>query len=203
MERNEMARRRIKEKEPPGGDRIGKERLLFLILGVTIVAFITLFYFVSEHGGEAGKVNISEAHMDDPELKALIARFEKSPEDIDAVRGLADRYYDGGDYAMAEMFYRKVLEQDPENTDVMVDLATACYYNGRGEEAVSLFRKALEVDPQHKNAMFNMGVVMNAMGDAEGAIASWKRFLEVAGEDPHAEPIRRMIEELEGESEVQ
>ena len=198
-----MAKRRTGEKESPGGDRIGKERLIFLIVGVAIVVFITLFYVVSEHGGEAGKVNMSEAHMDDPELMALNERFEKNAEDLDAVRGLADRYYDGGDYVMAERFYRNVLEKDPENTDVMVDLATACYYNGRGEEAVSLFRKALEVDPRHKNAMFNMGVVMNAMGDTEGAIASWKSFLEVAGEDPHTEPIRRMIEELEGESEAQ
>ena len=154
---------------------------------------------MNRHDHETGRVHDTIPGGEDPVLAPLIERFRENPEDLEVLRNLGNYYYDDGNYAMAEMFYKKILELNPRDLDVLVDLGTALYYNGKEDEAIEYYQDALQIDPEHKNALFNMGVVKKDMGDNEGAIVAWRRFIEIAGDDPHVDPLKKMIEEMEGE----
>jgi len=191
--------RRTERKAVKAKAALSLEKVVFLIVAVAVLVGITTYYLASRKGTEETDLLEQDAGIPDPEVAALIERFQKNPEDTAAMVRLGNHYYDTGNYPMAEMFYKRYLEVNPHNVNVIVDLGTVYYYTNRGEEAAKRYQDALAIDPDHKNALFNMGIAKDAMGDREGAVLWWHRFLEVAGDDPHAEPIREMIAEYEGE----
>jgi tetratricopeptide (TPR) repeat protein len=178
------------------------EKIAFLVIAVAVVAGVLLYYGLTRRSRESMQYHQGSSEVaDDPEVKALMNRLEDNPNDLGALHDLGNRYYDNGNFAMAEMFYKKILELDPKDVDVIVDLGTLCYYTKRPDEAIQRYQEALEIKPDYKNALFNMGLVQNATGDLKGAIDSWNRFIEVAGDDPHIEPIKKMIESLKEKME--
>jgi len=189
-----------KAREAPGtGAPAGRERLLFLVLGAVIVVG-AIAYTLTTGGGEGGPgVPGHGAAETDPMVAALLDRFRENPEDVDAVRALGNYYYDARNFGMAQMFYRQALDLEPGDVDVLVDLGTSYFYSDRAEDAIATYREALEVDPGHPNALFNLGLVQKETGDREGAVHSWKMFVEAAGDNPHVDPVRDMIAELEAE----
>jgi len=179
----------------------GRQKILFLGLAAVIVAG-AIAYTLATRGGE-GAPGAADPHaaMNDPMVAAMLERFRENPEDVDALRALGNYYYDARNFDMAQMFYRQTLEVEPGDVDVLVDLGRTYYYSDRAEEAIATYREALEIAPGHPNALFNLGLVQKETGDREGAILSWRRFLEAAGENPHTDPVRDMIAELEAELE--
>ncbi len=179
----------------------GSEGVLFVILILAIAALIFVSYATKEQNIREPKRPQEQkiaTETIDPEIASLMQRLERNPEDVGILKELGNRFYDAGNFAMAEMFYRKVLEVTPEDTDVIVDLGTSYFYTQRGEAAMQRYEEALRIDPAHKNAIFNMGVVKDAMGDRKGALVWWGRYAELADEDdPHIEFIRKMITEDE------
>ena len=85
-----------------------------------------------------------------------------------------NRQYKKGDYAEAEMSYRKVLETTPTNADAQFNLGTALYMQENYGEAYDAFQKVLELTPDVKlksKAVFNMGnclLVQDKFYDAFG-----------------------------------
>jgi cytochrome c-type biogenesis protein CcmH/NrfG len=190
------------ENKKTGSRPPGLERIVFLVVAVVIVVGTIAYYLTTRpEEGPVGGFDDSISGGEDPMVTALIERFRANPDDLNTLRELGNYYYDSGNFAMAEMFYRKVLQIEPHDVDVMVDLGTAFYYSNRAEEAIRTYEQALEIDPEHWNALFNIGLVKNATGDREGAVFWWRKFIEVAGDDPHVGPIREMIEEIEAETE--
>jgi tetratricopeptide (TPR) repeat protein len=181
---------------------MSKEKVIFIVIGAIIVVGMLIFYQVTRKDVETAHVHDTIPGGEDPAIAAMIARFRENPEDLEVMKDLGNYYYDTGNYSMAEMFYKRVLELDPHDINVLVDLGTALFNNNRGDEAIGCYQDALLMDPEHKNANFNLGVVKDAMGDREGAIAAWRRFIEIAGDDdPHVPPLKKIIEEMEAEDE--
>jgi len=177
-----------------------KEKVVFIVIATIIVVGTLIFYQVTRRDVETIRVHDTITGGEDPAVAAMIARFRENPEDLEAVKDLGNYYYDSGNFSMAEMFYRRVLELDPHDINVLVDLGTALFNNDKRDEAIGCYQDALLMDPEHINANFNLGVVKDAMGDKKGAIAAWRRFIEIAGEDdPHVPPLRKVIEEMEAE----
>lgn len=85
-----------------------------------------------------------------------------------------NRQYKKGDYAEAEMSYRKVLETTPTNADAQFNLGTALYMQENYGEAYDAFQKVLELTPDVRlksKAVFNMGnclLVQDRFYDAFG-----------------------------------
>jgi cytochrome c-type biogenesis protein CcmH/NrfG len=196
-----MTKKRNERTPAPVKKPAEKEKIIFLAVAVLIVVGTLIFYMASRETGPVRDVHDFTPMAEDPVAGPLLERFKNNPNDLETLVNLGNYYYDNTNFAMAEMFYRKALEIEPHDVNVMVDLGTALFYMERREEASQVYENALQIDPQHKNAMFNMGVVRDAMGDREGALAWWRRFIEVAGDDPHVEPIRKMIAEMEAEME--
>lgn len=85
-----------------------------------------------------------------------------------------NRQYKKGDYAEAEMSYRKVLETTPTNADAQFNLGAALYMQENYGEAYDAFQKVLELTPDVRlksKAVFNMGnclLVQDRFYDAFG-----------------------------------
>ena len=194
-----MTRKKKSRAPERAGKPLETEKIVFIALSVLVVVGTLIFYRMNREEGRTGDVHNFASMSDDPALTSMLQRFQADPQDLETVIGLGNYYYDHSDFPMAEMFYKKALEIDPHDVDVMVDLGTVLFFMQREEEALRAYQNALEIDPKHKNALFNMGVMKQAQGDREGAVEWWRKFVEVAGDDPHAEPIRKMIAEMERE----
>ncbi len=194
-----MAKKKSERAPTPRKKPADKERIVFLAVAAFIVIGTLIFYVASREVEPGKDVHDFSQMTEDQVVGPMLERFKNNPNDLETLVSLGNYYYDNGNFAMAEMFYRKALEIEPHDVNVMVDLGTALFYMERGDEAIQIYENVLEIDPKHKNAMFNMGVVLEAMGDREGAITWWHQFIEVAGDDPHVEPIRKMIAGMEAE----
>lgn len=63
---------------------------------------------------------------------------------------LGNLYYEKGDYARSEGFYREALERSPANPDVMNNLANALRMQGRYDEARKTIEDALAIAPKEE-----------------------------------------------------
>ena len=194
-------KKKRKEKAEAGPEGASnRERVLFLTISAAVIIGVLVFYQVTRRDMASSVSHPAvNGKTEEPEIQALLERFHSHPDDPDVMRELGNRYYDSGDLARAELFYKEVLKIEPENVDVMVDLGTVSYYTDQPEEAIRYYERALALKPDYKNALFNIGLVKRAIGDREGAAESWNRFMEVAADDPHVEAIREMITEMEEE----
>ena len=71
-----------------------------------------------------------------------------------------NRQYRKGDYAEAEVQYRKALDTKPTSAEAQFNLGDALYQQGNYQSAQEAFQKVLEMTPDVKlksQAVFNMG----------------------------------------------
>lgn len=135
---------------------------------------------------------ISEA-----ELKELKGMVEKNPEDVDAMKRLANLYHDGKRYDEAVSWYQKVLQKTPRDVNVSTDLGTVLWYMGKTDEAIAQFEKSLAVDPAHPQTLYNMGIVkLHGKNDAKGALAAWQKLVDTNPNYPQAKELKSRIETL-------
>jgi cytochrome c-type biogenesis protein CcmH/NrfG len=130
------------------------------------------------------------------ELTALRARLKANPNDLAAIVGLADMYFDAGKFDQSAVYARRALELDPGNPDVRTDYATALHQTGHDLEALAQLDTVLAQRPKFIQALFNRGVVLQAIGRRTDAIAAFQRFIAAAPNDPRTVDARQTIAEL-------
>lgn len=130
------------------------------------------------------------------ELVALRTRLKANPNDLAAIVGLADMYFDAGKFDQSAVYARRALELDPGNPDVRTDYATALHQTGHDLEALTQLDTVLAERPKFVQALFNRGVVLQAIGRRTDAIAAFQRFIAAAPSDPRTVDARQTIEEL-------
>jgi tetratricopeptide (TPR) repeat protein len=130
------------------------------------------------------------------ELTALRERLKTNPDDLAAIVGLADMYFDAGKFDQAAGFARRALTLDPGNPDVRTDYATALHQTGHDLEALAQLDIVLEQRPKFVQALFNRGIVLQAIGRRTDAFAAFQRFIAVAPNDPRVVDARGTIDEL-------
>lgn len=121
----------------------------------------------------------------------------EDPDNLVALIGSGNAYYDSGEWKMAIAMYERALAIDPRNADVRTDMGTAYRNLGMVERALAEYRLALQHEPGHLNARFNMGIVYaNDKKDYTAAIQVWEEILKMAPNYPQAVQIRSMIAAL-------
>jgi tetratricopeptide (TPR) repeat protein len=131
-------------------------------------------------------------------LDDLRARLKANPNDLAALVGLADLYFDAGKFDQALPYYRRALALDPSNPDVRTDEATALHQTGHDLEALRELDTVLRTRPGFPQALYNRGIVLRAIGRRSDAVATFKKFVEAAPQDPRAEDARANLRELGG-----
>ncbi len=98
--------------------------------------------------------------------------FELVPDDLDALRGLGNVYYDLAEHDKSIEYYQRYLALDPDNASVTTDLGTMYLYTGQADRAIALYQSVLAKQPGFFQAHFNLGIAYQEKGLPERAAAS-------------------------------
>ena len=145
----------------------------------------------SGQGTQSAQAAGTQAAME--RVQRLRAYVEENPQDLDAVRQLANMHYDIADWPRAAELYERVLQQRPEDVDVMTDLG-ACYRNlQRPDDALGLFQRVGELAPDHWQSRYNQVLVLAFdLRDLERARAVLEELRAMQPNNPD-------VQRLEGE----
>src|SRR5512144_2508877 len=125
-----------------------------------------------------------------PYYSGLIEEYRtvlaEEPNNLVALIGSGNAYYDSGEWKMAIAMYERALVIDPRNADVRTDMGTAYRNLGMIDRALAEYRLALQHEPGHLNARYNMGIVYaNDKKNDAAAIQVWEEILKIAPNYPH------------------
>ncbi|MFN8575767.1 MAG: tetratricopeptide repeat protein [Candidatus Sericytochromatia bacterium] len=135
----------------------------------------------SEHpnnGAESGSGMPTGGGGMPPFLKKMVEGYKsdlaKNPKDTKALLGLANMYYDSGQYPKAIDYYEKAVAIEPKNSSARADLGTCYFYSNMNDKAIKHFKIAIESDPANLNARYNLGIVYKNDGKVEQARKEWE-----------------------------
>jgi Flp pilus assembly protein TadD len=111
--------------------------------------------------------------------KALRARVQQHPEDLQAALTLAHLYYDTDRPHRAVPLYRAVLEHK-DDPGVRTDLGTCYKRMGFLDKARAEYERVLADHPNHLQATYNLAVVSELAGDLPRAASLWERAAGLA-----------------------
>ena len=135
--------------------------------------------------GQAGMQQVQQ-------LRQYVA---ENPDDLDAVRTLANLNYDIANWSRAVELYRSYLDKRPDDVDVATDLGAALRHQGNPEEALKLFDDVLVRRPDHWQSLYNQILVlafdMNRLDDA------WTKVQELQTMQPSNADVQRLATEIE------
>ena len=143
---------------------------------------------------QAKKIEVAQS----PNFYGLIEEYRtilaEDPNNLAAIIGLGNAYYDSGQWKKAIMMYEHALLIDPRNADVHTDMGTSYRNLGMPERALAEYRTALRLEPGHLNARYHMGsIYAHEKKDYRAAIRAWEELLKLAPNYPQADDIRSGI----------
>jgi tetratricopeptide (TPR) repeat protein len=133
-------------------------------------------------------------------IRQLTDAVAANPRDVSALGELADLYLAGGsadDVARALASLILLRDAAPESRDANQRLVTLLVRAGLWDDAAAATDRYAEVvgedDP---DIPFFRGLIARSTGDDEEAVRQFDRFLEIAPDDPRAQMIRGLRDEL-------
>ena len=119
-----------------------------------------------------------------------------APDDEDAMRGLANLYYDSQQFAAAAEQYEHYLRIHPDDPSARTDLATTYLYQRQFDRAVATYKDVIKAHPDFVQAHFNLGLGYEAMGKHEEALAELEVARGLATDEQTRSQIERVAAEL-------
>ncbi|HDP70641.1 MAG TPA: tetratricopeptide repeat protein [Actinobacteria bacterium] len=184
---------------------------IFLVL---VISGGIVFYFQAYVPSKETPADISSEIMVQQKIyedqkNEYLKALENDPNDLQALVGLGNLYFDTKQHQLAINMYQRALEIRPSDTNIKTDLGIAYFYLGMNDAAVREFQAVIEIDPNHPNAHFNMGIVLwRGKSDLNNAVKEFEKYLELRPEGPSAEEAKQNIAQInaalkksEGESE--
>lgn len=95
--------------------------------------------------------------------------LELMPNDLPALRGVGNVYYDFEEYSKAKEYYEKYLALSPEDPNVRTDLGTMYLYAKDTDRAIKEYQTVIDKKPDFFQAYFNLGVAYHEKGDVAKA----------------------------------
>jgi cytochrome c-type biogenesis protein CcmH/NrfG len=116
----------------------------------------------------------------DQAIQQLEQFVQQNPNDAEAVRRLADLYFDQARWPQARDLYSRFLEMEPGNADVLSDLGVV--YRGMKDypKALAQFDEAQRLVPDHWQSRYNEVIVLafdlKKYDEAEQVLAELERL---------------------------
>ncbi len=135
-----------------------------------------------------------------PFLKKMLDTYKgalkKNPNDIQALSGLGNMYYDSGQYPKAIEYYEKILKIDSKNSNVRADLGTCYFYIEKTDDALKNLKLAIEQDPKNLNARYNLGIVYKTKGNIAEAKKEWEAMKPFLKTDEEKQKLQSVLDNL-------
>jgi len=125
------------------------------------------------------EVQFRASQIDASYRSAALASYrrlsELAPNNLDALRGLGNVYYDLEEYPKAIDHYQRYLVLKPDDPGTQTDLGTMYLYTGQIDQAISSYQAVLEIQPNFFQAHFNLGIAYQDKGLREQSRASLQK----------------------------
>lgn len=135
-----------------------------------------------------------------PMVKKMVQEFKdaiaKNPKDTKALLGLANMYYDSGQYEKGITYYEQAVAIDEKNSNALSDLGTCYFYLKNNEKAIKNFTLAIKVDDKNLNARYNLGLVYKAEGKKEEAKKEWEEMMKLLTTEEEKKKLQAIIDGL-------
>jgi tetratricopeptide (TPR) repeat protein len=123
--------------------------------------------------------------------------LRKDPNNLQALIGIGNLYFDTRQDLLAIGNYRKALVMDPTNANVRTDLAICYRRSGNPAQAVEELKKAISTAPRHAQSRYNLGVILiQDMHDVEGGIKAWEALLENVPDYPNRDSLKAEVSRM-------
>ena len=120
--------------------------------------------------------------------------LRKDPNNLQAMIGIGNLYFDTNQDLLAIGNYRKALALDPTNANVRTDMAVCYRRSGNPGQAVEELKKAISTTPRHAQSRYNLGVILiQDMQDVEGGIKAWEALLENVPDNPYGDNLKAEV----------
>ena len=121
-----------------------------------------------------------------PDMKEVLLRehLHAHPEDVAALRVIADLWFAQGRYPDAETLLGRILELAPAYSDARFMLAVTMFRQGNAAQAIGHARRAVEADPQSVPARTLLASCLAVSGDHARAILLYENILADAPKLP-------------------
>lgn len=113
-----------------------------------------------------------EASYRSAALESFKHVLELAPEDLDALKGIGNIYYDFEEHAKATEYYKRYLALKPDDSGVRTDLGTMYLYSNNFDQAIAEYQTVITKEPGFFQAYFNLGVAYNEKGDKGKSLAA-------------------------------
>lgn len=108
------------------------------------------------------------------------------PESIEELRLKAFDATNRADFATAEIYWTKLLDQLPQEAAIWSNRGNARVSQNKLEEALTDYQQAIELAPDAPDPYLNRGAALEGLGRWQEAIASYNHVLELDPDDPAA-----------------
>jgi tetratricopeptide (TPR) repeat protein len=115
--------------------------------------------------------SFASASVDTAKVQEYRLRLLKSPDDVEALRGLAEADLASGDARRARLVLARLLDLADSDPKAEAEMGVALWRLGEVSDASAAFHKALELDPDNGPARANLASMLCRYGDVEGARA--------------------------------
>jgi tetratricopeptide (TPR) repeat protein len=141
-------------------------------------------------GGEGEPIRLNAL----AEIENYKEILRKDPNNLQALIGIGNLYYDTKQDLLAIENYQKALAQDPSNVNVRTDMAVCYRRKGNPDRAVEELKKAISMNPRHAQSRYNLGVILiYDKNDLEGGLKAWEALLENVPDYPYRDQLRAEI----------
>jgi tetratricopeptide (TPR) repeat protein len=131
------------------------------------------------------------------DIEAYKEILRKDPNNLQALIGIGNLYYDAGQDRKAIESYQKALALDPSNSNVRTDMAVCYRRAGDFDRAIEELKKAISANPRHYQSRYNLGVILlQDKNDLEGGIRAWEGLLENIPDYPYRDQLKAEIARL-------
>lgn len=192
--------------------------ILAMSLAVFAGVLALSFYTSRITGGGGTGVPTEFRDMLTPSYRSLLdglVALERSPTDPEALRQVADAYYDlrdeTGSVGFAQKgieYYTRYLQAKPDDIQARTDLAALYFYAGSTDRAIQEASAVIEADPSHVQANYNLGIFYwRGRNDFQNAAKQFMRVIDLtaASGEPHSDVIetdaRNALQQLKLEAE--
>lgn len=169
---------------------------VFLILAIFGILYFKVFN-TSKKSGEIPSEATFEEEIYQAKKNDYLKVLQDNPNDLQALVGLGNLYFDTKQYQLAINTYQRALEIQPNNTNIRTDLGTSYFNLGMNDAAIREFQEVLKIDPNHPNAHFNLGIVFwRGKNEPQNALKEFEKYLELCPEGPSAEDTKQNIAQI-------
>ena len=173
-----------------------KTSYIIILAFIFIAVSAPIYYFI----GSPQSISLLESESQiDRTIEMLNVRLSEDPEDLDALRALANSYVLKNSLENAFLSFEKIISlENYQNADTLADYGEIMINSGDSfylSQADRLFERSLQIDGTNAKALFLGGLTAATMEEWSLAVKRWQVLLEQSPPDEIKNTLENKITE--------